>query len=124
MATNSQKAARKLWVKALRRGEYRKVKGTLHREGKFCCLGVLCYLAVKAKVIEPFNLESLYWGDSLALHRAVMAWVGLADAIGSYEESGANLSLAALNDGADNKRALTFKQIADVIESEPKGLFE
>lgn len=35
------------WVEALRSGEYKQGKGVLEQEGKFCCLGVLCDLAVK-----------------------------------------------------------------------------
>src|SRR5689334_11788613 len=38
------------WVAALRSGEYEQGKGTLQEDGKFCCLGVLCELAVKAGV--------------------------------------------------------------------------
>lgn len=53
----AQRKARRLWVKALRSGEYKQGYGYLHykRGGKdkFCCLGVLCDLAVKNGVIEP-----------------------------------------------------------------------
>ena len=37
----------KLWVKALRSGEYKQTKDSLKNRGGFCCLGVLCDLAAK-----------------------------------------------------------------------------
>jgi hypothetical protein len=39
-----------LWLAALRSGEYEQGGAYLNRNGKFCCLGVLCDLAVKAGV--------------------------------------------------------------------------
>lgn len=35
---------RKLWVEALRSGEYEQTNGALRYEDKFCCLGVACDL--------------------------------------------------------------------------------
>ena len=32
----------RLWMDALRSGKYEQGKGALRRDGKFCCLGVLC----------------------------------------------------------------------------------
>ena len=40
------------WLDALRSGRYRQGVGGLLTEGKFCCLGVLCDLAVKEGVGE------------------------------------------------------------------------
>ena len=34
------------WVKALRSGEYKQGGGALHRGDHFCCLGVLCDIAI------------------------------------------------------------------------------
>ena len=45
------------WVKALRSGKYKQGKGWLRKssgpkkKSEFCCLGVLCDLAVKSKII-------------------------------------------------------------------------
>jgi hypothetical protein len=41
------------WIDALLSGKYQQGKGYLQNEGKFCCLGVLCELAVNAKIIPP-----------------------------------------------------------------------
>jgi len=113
------------WLEALRSGEYKQTKGALHtKKGKkegFCCLGVLCDLAVKAKVIpEPLTLEIggiqefRYEGYSGNLPEEVMKWAGLEDSSGSYEGD----SLADLNDNGKK-----FTTIAKIIESRPEGLF-
>jgi len=48
-----------LWVEALRSGEYQQGKLLLKpTKNTFCCLGVLCDLAVKA------NVENISWGES------------------------------------------------------------
>lgn len=39
------KRLKKKWVKALRSGEYEQGRGHLCRDGKYCCLGVLCVVA-------------------------------------------------------------------------------
>jgi hypothetical protein len=45
---------KKRWVEALRSGKYKQGKDYLCRDGDFCCLGVLCELAVEDGVIpEP-----------------------------------------------------------------------
>lgn len=53
------KRIKKLWIKALRSGKYKQGQGQLRRGRKpenavYCCLGVLCDLAVKAGAIESF----------------------------------------------------------------------
>lgn len=35
---------KKRWLEALRSGDYKKGRGSLHSVGEFCCLGVLCDL--------------------------------------------------------------------------------
>lgn len=55
------------WINALRSGEYKQGRGTLHQRGtedregapdKFCCLGVLCDLAYRDGVVERKETES------------------------------------------------------------------
>lgn len=83
------------WVDALESGEYEQGTGYLHREhGKdhvWCCLGVLCDLAVNEKVIfastkeAPMSaptgsLSAHTYGEehlSGALPLEVQSWVGL-----------------------------------------------
>ena len=38
------------WVTALRSGEYAQGNGHLRKDDEYCCLGVLCDIAVKAAV--------------------------------------------------------------------------
>ena len=114
------------WVAALRSGEYPQGKGALRRtiqsEEKFCCLGVLCELAVKAEVtpapvignprssLSPWQYEDRNWG---ALPPSVRAWAGLlsADPI-VIVTSGREQNLSQCNDDLH----LTFAQIADMVE--------
>jgi hypothetical protein len=107
------------WVKALRSGEYKQGKGQLcethPQEGnQHCCLGVLADLAVKAGVLSEFRY-------SFYLDETTQKWCGLADSAGSFKSESEEekvTSLSWLND-----RGKTFEQIADIIESEPEGLF-
>jgi hypothetical protein len=117
----SHKQVRKLWVEALRSGKYQQARGVLSKKlspskgGQgFCCLGVLCELAVKYKIISEPTLSGnqfFYDGQNEVLSSKVRHWVGLKTILSTC--------LTSLNDH-DKK---TFKTIADVIESEPSGLF-
>lgn len=112
------------WVDALRSGEYRQGDGGLRDENdKFCCLGVLCDLAEKEKVIEEPSLScSNYYyayGDEdndVTLPYEVRSWSGLEDCdptlIDPTHENDEGYSAAALND--DGK---TFAELADLIEA-------
>lgn len=118
----------KAWVAALRSGEYKQGRLALRtRTGEFCCLGVACELAVKAGVatVSVENETALYHsGDQTspaALPRGVRDWLGLRDSAGLYnvEQGWRRASLMEAND-VDRK---TFTEIADLIESEPDGMF-
>jgi len=50
---------KKLWIEALRSGKYEQGRGALNKDGKFCCLGVLCDLAVKAGVEVEVNKDAV-----------------------------------------------------------------
>src|ERR1700728_845952 len=123
MATKEQKKIRKQWVAALRSGQYKQGIGALVTLGdkydRFCCLGVLCDMAVRAGVIEsPIVIgleENLAYGLDLAtgaLPQEVVDWVGINTCAGDFEGS----DLAWLND-----KGKKFKTIAKIIESEPEG---
>lgn len=123
------------WIAALRSGEYQQGRGYLNshtEEGdKFCCLGVLCDLAVKAgvdvEVREHDFINGLsYNGGTSLLPNVVEEWAELPDrAVGLIVEiDGQALSLPMLNDGnRDGTETFikvdpyTFEQIADVIEA-------
>lgn len=110
----------RLWVAALRSGRYRRTTGMLHRaKGGYCCLGVACEVYIQSggkleKKRYPGGQVS-YAGEGGILPPVVVKWLGLRIASGAYAET----SLDKVND----TRGMTFKRIADIIESEPEGLF-
>jgi hypothetical protein len=100
-------AVAKKWVAALRSGKYQQGKCFLKTDdGKFCCLGVLAELAKEVGLSND--------GDKF-LDGSVVIWSGLHGSSGSYA-NGESLAF-------DNDRGKTFLEIADIIESEPEGLF-
>jgi hypothetical protein len=105
----------KKWVAALRSGEYKQAQSQLKTEIGHCCLGVACELAKQAGVISDYKSSEWF------LPVTVRNWLGLATHGGTYQESedtDLDMSLARKND-----RGATFSEIADIIESEPEGLF-
>jgi hypothetical protein len=125
------------WVKALESGEYGQTMGVLRRvdgDAGFCCLGVLCDLAVKHDIIpEPvpdtdpdsdYEYPFLRYGASGdqstgALPSAVIEWAGLPDsdpqvtaAVDSYGPD--RFELSRLNDTF----GWGFNQIAEAIRAE------
>jgi len=119
---------RKQWVDKLRSGEYPQAKGVLRKsDGGFCCLGVLCELAVEQKVIEPPTLHgsSYFYQDDKSddaydawLPPTVRKWAGLqTDEVRLAEYRVVN-EVAINTLSAMNDRGLTFTEIADFIESD------
>jgi hypothetical protein len=112
MAMNPEVKAE--WVKALRSGEYKQTKNLLHKVGGgFCCLGVLCELAVKAGVIPAASRDKdddpsawFYEGEESVTPGRVDRWAGITGA-----DSGTVDGLVAANDGG-----IKFPAIADMIE--------
>ena len=120
------------WLTALRSGEYRQGKGSLKSQGmqgdglSYCCLGVLCELAVKAGIVENSKVDEdafihTFDGHFTYLPPEVAAWAGInregriyleGDSSG-YSDRLASVDLAELND-----YKLDFAGIADVIERE------
>jgi hypothetical protein len=93
-----------LWVAALRSGEYKQGKRQLRNRGKFCCLGVLCDLAVKAEVI---GLRDYYASDGFPPD-VVEEWAGF-DAQETFP-GGRRLDVT-------NDNGAAFDEIADIIEA-------
>lgn len=112
----------KLWVAALRSGKYEQGTGMLNRDGRMCCLGVACEVGIENGLKLQFGcvgyvgyvLKS-YNNEIDCLPVEVMKWAGIWDKFG-YFRGGSSLS--ALNDSGKS-----FAEIADIIESEPEGLF-
>ena len=104
------------WIHALRSGEYEQGrKGLMDVEfdtPRYCCLGVLCDLAVKGGMIPPANVDSEEdylgrFGEAIEaeyLPWEVKEWVG---GIAVEDET----ALTIMND-----TGMTFDKIADYIE--------
>lgn len=119
---------KEMWVNALESGEYLKGKYRLReQEGtvdKYCCLGVLCDLAVKNTIIpEPKrNIMDNVWeyvGDERAvLPEAVRDWAGLDSENpiirldNSVNED--HMPISAIND----YHAVTFEPIVKAIKEQ------
>lgn len=110
---------KKLWLKALRSGDYEQTKGTLRSNVGFCCLGVLCNLAeregiVTSNLVDAGASGSYYtYGEresDSVLPIEVRNWAKTEDDPMIDGES-----LSEWNDA----KGYDFKQIADLIE---KGL--
>lgn len=112
----------KLWTTALRSGDYNQGQLHLRAYDRFCCLGVLCDLAVKNGIIsEPIGVSIYaYDGSEVSVPLAVMEWAGLSHADGQFPGAPdvPDDSLTSMND-----RGVSFSAIADLIDSRPDGLF-
>lgn len=120
----------RLWVAALRSGEYTQASGRLHDSRGYCCLGVACEVAVKngldLDVTLPYDdgtedtvHRSIhhYNGEGDVLPLAVQLFYGLNGGdpcIGSDEEFPGLPPLSAAT--ANDSRKMTFQQIADLVE--------
>lgn len=127
------------WIEALRSRKYKQTTSVLHAKapdkGKdsFCCLGVLCDIAVQEGVIPSPTLDADLEGGAYVygksdkryevLPAAVVKWAGLKDndpvfvemtepAILGYDPYVCDVSLATLND----EHEFTFTKIARLIE--------
>jgi len=117
------------WVAALRSGEYEQGQGALNSDGKFCCLGVLCELAVNAGVTTRAyndNGETVWAScgpflETQILPYAVQQWAALDGGNPAVSLDGCDFpTLAELNDGLNDGEhdypPYSFDQIADLIE--------
>ena len=116
------------WVKRLRSGDYKQGTGQLRNTGEnsYCCLGVLCEIAVEAGIVkvdtEPDSNTAVYYDNDadrqdMTLPDTVQEWAGTNSPNPPVNEretvNGPRASLAELNDGG-----YTFEQIASIIEEE------
>ena len=108
---------KKLWVKALRSGKYKQGRNALCHAGRYCCLGVLCDIAVKQGAMSrrkafrencQLNTDMLNWTQCRIGDPVLKVPHHIRDSVGRR--------CAALNDGHPG---LTFKQIARLIERTP-----
>ena len=124
------KENRAKWVKALRSGKYKQGDTVLfnRKEKSYCCLGVLCVTAGLKPVKTKIDKETvdMFEGTWAVAPPRAMDFVGLVSAGGAFQDVSKAYgqdftnALWQLNDIAK----LSFEEIADIIEAEPKGLFK
>jgi len=122
-----------LWIAALESGEYAQTTGSLQRVVEatenykkippgFCCLGVLCEVAIKhgLKITKELdrNNNGLMWYDSNTDYTppTVQKWSGMKSQSGEFscviddDKDWAGGELTDLNDSGK-----TFEEIAEII---------
>jgi hypothetical protein len=117
MTKNTQK-----WINALRSGKYKKTTHHLSHNGKFCCLGVACEVAIangvklKVRDTKRFGQSRTYNGLRNFPPLSVIKWLGFKKGkkVREFEQA-----LATLND----YKGKSFKAIADVIAEASEELF-
>lgn len=118
----------KIWIEALRSGDYTQGRRHLKRAGRHCCLGVLCELAVQAKVIDGLDRGGI-------LPAEVREWAGMYQSDGTPRDFTYHTDDAGKTHykngfgavGADhlaswNDKGATFAEIADAIEQNVERL--
>ena len=100
---------KKMWLAALRSGEYQQTTGQLKDDLGFCCLGVLCDLHAKETGNEWKGYY--YYKNEDFLPFEVKKWASVDSCNPRTRELGGR-QLTSLNDDHD----YSFAQIADVIE--------
>lgn len=112
----------KKWVEALRSDKFQQTKEKLYDGLAYCCLGVACEVYAKengGSFEKDFSYDEWFFdGDSCTLPDSVLHWLGIRTNAGSYDTFEDASLLADNDDGCK-----TFEEIADIIESEPEGLF-
>lgn len=115
----------KKWVAELRSGKYKQTRKNLRDDIGYCCLGVACELyqeEVGDLEVRSRNGDRMYYYDnySAVLPEKVRNWLGLFSSEGRYRSG----KVSESNLTTDNDSGCTFEEIANIIESEPDGLFE
>ena len=117
-----------LWCAALRSGDYPQASGYLRTPEGYCCLGVLCELAVLAGVIPPGEqrkagiLGEFTYGrhrDCFTLPEKVTEWAGLFNDNPRVRGTGLDWDYDSdpTLEGVNDMR-VPFSKIADIIEEE------
>lgn len=108
----------KKWVAALRSGEFIQGTGVLFDGNRYCCLGVACVVAERNGIAlhrRDSDVCVEFDGENNVLPKSVQEWIGLKSEGGQYHDG----TLWRDND----IHCKSLSQIADIIESEPEGLF-
>jgi len=111
-----KKRIKKLWIEALRSGQYKQGDGQLRDDDdKFCCLGVLCNLHAQA---HPWDARqehdpTSYLSEDSFPSATVLRWAGLTMNNPSIQYKNEETDLATVNDNG-----ASFKRIARLIEAQ------
>lgn len=116
------------WIAALRSGDYKQGKSYLAKKGvdgviRYCCLGVLCEIAVKEGIAQRFHENSSFiaygiserYQDETYLTKEIAAWAGIRYN-GQLHEGDVEKSTPTNNLAVANDAELSFEHIAKMIE--------
>ena len=113
------KRIKKLWIDALRSGDYKQTDGQLRDANGFCCLGVLCNIHAQEhpEIASNQTDPEKYLGSSGFLPKEVVEWAGLDDV--AIKESYSEWSIyyddcSSLHE--ENDEGTSFLDISDIIE--------
>ena len=107
------------WIKALRSGKYKQGTGSLKtKEGKYCCLGVLCEITKKEHGFKNYLTMTNGEGSiNSTLPIKIVPFTGMKSTSGELKFKGRYERLSALNDDG-----VSFEEIADIIQENWKKL--
>lgn len=120
----------KKWVAALRSKEFQQTYNRLRTEAGYCCLGVGCEVYKRETGLGEWVASDGEPGTQTfdkhitGLPVEVVGWLGLCSSNGQYKVesrvTGPTTTSLILDNDTFQK---SFKEIADIVESEPEGLF-
>ena len=111
------KRIKKLWVAALRSGEYKQGRRRLRSNvNTFCCLGVLCNIHAQEhpKIAAAQKDSEQYMGSYARLPLAVCRWAKFKPVHDEAIRIAGDLNFLA----AHNDKGVSFAKIADAIEEQ------
>ena len=120
-----KKELKKEWIKALRSGKYKQTSRSLRTPDGFCCLGVLCDIAIKSGEVKNAIDEHLKWEDqnrpyfrigmeSNYIPGDIREWAEIIESPIVEQENGETDYLTNINDAGE----LSFYDIANLIEKD------
>lgn len=113
MTSNVNKDRLRMWVRALRSGQYQQGKNFLRKDNRYCCLGVAMDLAL-ANGVKCDNPD---WGKTALLPPQVIDWFGLDGGATGSRGLNDRLTRASNRMPSDmNDNGTSFNEIADQLE--------
>jgi len=113
---------KKIWIKALKSGEFKQCRGYLANDGKYCALGVLSILALLEGVCTYNEGEGIGKFDNrkFSLSFNIMKWAGIAQEDEKYLDPEEHEVKIRYKKGFStildlNDQGASFKEIARII---------